>query len=107
MHRGYPDRHLIVIFGATGDLSHRKLIPALWEIERHSNAKGRATILGVARAGITDAQFREQVIDAMKKAGETGPEIADWAHRSIFLQTLGDSGPSAYQGLRGRIEELE
>lgn len=107
MNRGYPDRHLIVIFGATGDLSHRKLIPALWEIERHSPAKGRATILGVARASISDAEFREQVIDAMKKAGETGPEIADWAHRSVFFQTLGDQSQYAYQALRVRIEEVE
>ena len=107
MNRGYPDRHLIVIFGATGDLSHRKLIPALWEIERHSPAKGRATILGVARASISDEEFRAQVVDAMKKAGESGPEIADWAHRSVFFQTLGDQSQYAYQALRVRIEELE
>ncbi len=107
MNRGYPDRHLIVIFGATGDLAHRKLIPALYEIERHSPAKGRATILGVARAGITDAEFRQQVVDAMSKAGETGPEVADWAARSVFFQTLGDQSHAAYDALRARIEEVE
>ncbi|MCC6426963.1 MAG: glucose-6-phosphate dehydrogenase [Phycisphaerales bacterium] len=107
MNRGYPDRHLIVIFGATGDLAHRKLIPALYELERHSQAKGRATIMGVARAGISDQEYRQQVIDAMKAAGETGPEVTDWAHRAIFFQTLGDQGSAAYQALRARIEELE
>ncbi|HLO41614.1 MAG TPA: glucose-6-phosphate dehydrogenase [Phycisphaerales bacterium] len=107
MNRGYPDRQLIIIFGATGDLSHRKLIPALWEIERHSPAKGRATILGVARAGISDDEFRAQVVDAMKKAGEDSPEIEQWAKRSIYFQSLGDQSEYAYQALRVRIEAIE
>jgi glucose-6-phosphate 1-dehydrogenase len=128
MNRGYPDRHLFVIFGATGDLSHRKLIPALWEIERHTSAKGRATILGVARAGITDPEYRAQVVEALTKDGHAGgsggghgsaagnggqaggasdAELAEWVHRSVYFQSLGDQGPAAFAALRARIERIE
>ncbi len=107
MNRGYPDRHLIVIFGATGDLAHRKLIPALYEIERHTSAKGRATILGVARGSLTDEQYRAQVVEALKASGVSGAEVLDWAHRAVYFQSLGDQNAAAYNALRARIEDVE
>ncbi|MCG3124008.1 MAG: Glucose-6-phosphate 1-dehydrogenase [Phycisphaerales bacterium] len=107
MHRGYPDRHLIIIFGATGDLAHRKLLPALYEIEKHTSARGRATILGVARGALNDDQYRRQVIDGFKESGETDPALVEWVNKTVHFQSLGDQGPGAYAALRRRIEEIE
>ncbi|HRJ49812.1 MAG TPA: hypothetical protein PKU91_04730, partial [Phycisphaerales bacterium] len=107
MNRGYPDRHLVVIFGATGDLAHRKLIPALHEIEKSAATQGRAIILGVARASHTDDQYRRLVIESLGKSAQADPRVVEWVNRSIFFQSLGDQSRYAYEALRVRIEQIE
>ena len=102
----YPDRHILVIFGATGDLSVRKLIPALHEIEKDPATRGRTTILGVARANLSDSAFRDQVVAALAKHAPEA-ELRAWAGRSVFFQSLGDASPYAYTALRQRLEALE
>lgn len=102
----YPDRHILVIFGATGDLSVRKLIPALHEIEKDPATRGRTTILGVARANLSDNAFRDQVVAALAKHAPEA-ELRAWAGRSVFFQSLGDASPYAYTALRQRLEALE
>jgi rhodanese-related sulfurtransferase len=56
---------LFVIFGATGDLSYRKLIPALYHADLDPNAHEGHAILGVARAALTDDQFRSAAVEAL------------------------------------------
>jgi glucose-6-phosphate 1-dehydrogenase len=58
----------IVIFGASGDLTSRKLIPALFNLAQKGRLPGEARILGVARSSYTDDAFREHLA---KKARET------------------------------------
>jgi glucose-6-phosphate 1-dehydrogenase len=102
----YPDRHILVIFGATGDLAGRKLIPALHEIENDPTTRGRITILGVARAGLTDDAFRDQVVAALAKHAKP-EELRRWASRCVYYQSLGDASSYAYTALRQRLESLE
>jgi pyruvate dehydrogenase E2 component (dihydrolipoamide acetyltransferase) len=45
-----PERHTLLVFGATGDLAHRKVLPSLFDLHRHGSAKGRAIVIGVAIA---------------------------------------------------------
>ncbi|MCC6675537.1 MAG: glucose-6-phosphate dehydrogenase [Phycisphaerales bacterium] len=103
-----PERHLLVIFGATGDLSHRKLIPALWELHKHSPARGRTVILGLARADLTDDAFRDQVREALKNEGpEHAAEISRWCRDSIYFQSTGDGSAAAFERLKARIGAIE
>jgi len=51
----------VVIFGASGDLTSRKLIPALYNSDRKNRLPAEAKILGVARSGFTTDQFREKM----------------------------------------------
>ncbi|MDX2117745.1 MAG: glucose-6-phosphate dehydrogenase [Planctomycetota bacterium] len=107
MNNGTPEPHLLMIFGATGDLSHRKLLPALFRLDKETSARGRSTVLGVARAGLDDAGFRAQVRDALKESKLSGPEVDAWISERVYFQSLGDSSPAAYARLRDRIVELE
>jgi glucose-6-phosphate 1-dehydrogenase len=69
---------VIVIFGATGDLMRRKLMPALWNL-RGEGCLDSVQIVGIGRTPMTDDEFRESMAEALVTAGkikDTGDE--DW-----------------------------
>lgn len=55
------DEHILVIFGASGDLTKRKLLPALYTLEQHSQLPNNYAILGVGRTALTNESFRERM----------------------------------------------
>lgn len=63
----------IVIFGASGDLAHRKLLPALLHLHQSGYLPERYAILGVARTPMSDPAFREHMLEHFR---ETYPEAA-------------------------------
>src|SRR6476659_5174581 len=60
----------IVIFGANGDLTKRKLLPALYRLAYDRRLPGGFAILGISRTPLTDDQFREKMLDSVKKYSE-------------------------------------
>jgi len=102
-----PDRHTLVVFGATGDLAHRKVLPSLFDLHRHGSAKGRAMVLGVARAALSDEQFRDSLRTSLVGSGHDATEVDEWLNNHVHFQSLGDSSPAAYAALKARIEALE
>ena len=62
---------MLVIFGATGDLARRKLIPALHDLQCLGGMNRGCYILGTARTPLTDQQFRDRVRKAMAESKET------------------------------------
>jgi glucose-6-phosphate 1-dehydrogenase len=102
-----PERHTLLVFGATGDLAHRKVLPSLFDLHRHGSAKGRAIVIGVARATMTDDQFRDSLRTSMAKGDHDAQELDHWLKHHVFFQSLGDSSPAAYLQLKARIEKLE
>jgi len=72
-----PDPCLLVIFGASGDLTRRKLVPALFDLHRERLLPERFTVLGVSRTPHTDASFRGQLVEAARvELGEEFDEAA-------------------------------
>ena len=63
----------IVIFGASGDLAHRKLIPAIYEMARERLLDERSYIMGFSRTEMTDDEFRRQCREAVFKHARTKP----------------------------------
>jgi glucose-6-phosphate 1-dehydrogenase len=61
----------IVIFGASGDLAQRKLIPALYEMAREKLLNDHSYIVGFARSPMTDEQYRKESFDAVMKFART------------------------------------
>jgi glucose-6-phosphate 1-dehydrogenase len=59
----------LVVFGASGDLAHRKLYPSLYELYRRGLLAGGFYLLGCGRTEFSDTQFRETVRQSLKSAG--------------------------------------
>ena len=100
------DPHIFVIFGGTGDLAQRKLIPSLYRLIRDEQAGDRCVVLGVSRQEVGDAAYREWAIEALVAAGLDGREVEQWCGLNLHHQALGDN-ESGYVALRERIETIE
>ncbi|PSQ85828.1 MAG: glucose-6-phosphate dehydrogenase [Bacteroidetes bacterium QH_2_63_10] len=98
--------HLFVIFGATGDLTRRKLIPALYQLMQHEDVAGRCHVLGTARSDWSDEDFRGAMQTALRDEGFSERELADWCDRRLFYQGLGADG-NDFEALRDRIDQIE
>ncbi len=61
-----PDNLILVIFGATGDLTARKLIPALYSLKNQDLMPDRFSLIGVGRSELTTEQFREKMAEAIR-----------------------------------------
>ena len=69
---------VVVIFGATGDLTHRKLIPALYNLALERRLPAGSSLVGFARRPWGDDGFRDRVLDAAKDDGrrDLRPSVA-------------------------------
>jgi len=72
------DDHVIVVFGATGDLSRRKLLPGLFHLARAGLLPARYRIIGSARSALTDDEFRRRAKDAVTEFGRAKPTGEAW-----------------------------
>src|SRR6516162_939072 len=76
----------IVLFGATGDLAHRKLVPALFQLARGGNLPSECAIIGFARRSWSDQELRAEYEKTLTKEG--GADFAEvwsqFAKRIIF-----------------------
>jgi glucose-6-phosphate 1-dehydrogenase len=100
----------IVIFGASGDLSRRKLIPALYSLAAQNCLARRFAIIGFARTPITDEAFQKSAVDSVKQFADHG--TANDIQCQEFAQSLayvsGDyDHPEAFEKLKRRLEELD
>src|SRR6478736_6389784 len=64
---------VIVIFGASGDLAKRKLIPAIYEMAREKLLSESSYIVGYSRSKMTDEQYRATCREAVEKHARTQP----------------------------------
>ncbi len=99
-----PDPCVVVIFGASGDLCHRKLIPALYELHHQGLLPGSYAIVGVSRTPKSDEEFRAE----LKKATQQFSAAYDEKHWGAFVGRVhyqaGDaSDPEAYAGISARV----
>lgn len=99
----------IVIFGASGDLTKRKLIPALYTLFATSRLPDRFTIVGTGRSALTNAEFRRRLQAAVAEFGV--PEFVENSKieafcRHIYYQPLDPRKPGDYQRLTERLDTL-
>ncbi len=100
-----PIADALVIFGATGDLSKRKLFPALYNIIRHQGVD--LPIIGLARDSWTDEAFqahaRQSLHDHM---GNTNDILVDALTTGLHLVTGDYSSLTTFEALRGCLDQL-
>src|SRR5690348_15564106 len=70
---GVAEPCTVVLFGASGDLAKRKVIPAMYDLATHSALGQRYAIVGFARTAMTEEAFREGLGEAAKTISEVGP----------------------------------
>src|ERR1700722_11324137 len=76
--RAVPQPCTVVIFGATGDLTHRKLIPALYNLAADGDLPSSLTVVGFARRDKTDGQFRAELEEAARKFSRQSVQDELW-----------------------------
>src|SRR5438093_1541028 len=68
-----PEPSVMVIFGGTGDLASRKLLPALYDLARQRSLPPAFAVVAVGRHGLTDAEYREQMHAAVGEHSRSRP----------------------------------
>ena len=99
----------LVVFGASGDLTRRKLMPALYQLARHASLPERFAMLGVARREWNDDAFRVEMNEGVREFGHDGLEDASWnAFAADLHYVAGDfEDPAAYERLGRTLETLD
>ena len=99
---------IIVIFGATGDLAHRKLIPSLYEMAEAGQMHAKTIILGVGRDAHSDTDFRKTCNESIQEfIGRDTVGAEEWCGSRIFYQSIGENALQDYKSLSARIAKLE
>ncbi|RDE71324.1 glucose-6-phosphate dehydrogenase [Haemophilus sputorum] len=96
----------IVIFGASGDLTARKLVPALYNLYKVGRLGKHFSVLGVARTGLSDEEFRQKMHEALIKFEQaSGPELEAFCEH-LYYQAVNTSDALDYAKLLPRLDEL-
>lgn len=98
-----PDPHIIVIFGASGDLTKRKLIPAIHQLYINHLLPDKFAIIGTSRTPLTDEEFRKRMLEFLPLEGDSNAKFLD----NIFYQTIDYELQEDYSKLERRLESLK
>ena len=103
-----PDNHVIVLFGATGDLAKRKLLPGLFHLAVAGLMPEKYRVIGSAPAqfALSTEEFREHARQAAEQFGTSKPEGEAWDAFAANL-SFGSADPDQTGPLAGAIKEAE
>jgi len=109
----YPNRNsepsMMVIFGASGDLTHRKLIPALYSLKSKGRLPDGFSVVGFSRTNFSNDQFREEMRASTKKFCDLDVSSSEWEQFSRHLYYFpGDiSNSSDFKDLDKFLSQLD
>ena len=99
----------MVIFGAAGDLTRRKLIPSLYNLAKYNLLSREFAVIGVARNPMSTDEFRAKLVQDLKEfvEGPVDPDLQEWFERHVFYITgeFGDAG--TYQQLKELLQKVD
>src|ERR1700710_917576 len=84
-----PDDQVIVLFGATGDLARRKLLPGIFHLARVGLMPKRVRVIGAARRPIEVDEFRQLARDAVEASGRKAADGEQWERFAEALRFVG------------------
>ncbi len=99
------ENQILVIFGASGDLTKRKLIPAVFELQQQKLLPEKFAILGVSRTELSDQDFRKRMLEFLPK-GKKHEKVLSVFLEKLYYQPLSTSGNYEYPILRDRLLTL-
>jgi glucose-6-phosphate 1-dehydrogenase len=100
----------LVIFGASGDLTFRKLIPAVFDLYVQKSLPDNFAVLGVARSEMSDEAFREKVKEGIRQFAslkDSGEKAIEEFSSLLFYIAINTSDSKDYGKLKTRLEELD
>ncbi len=103
-----PDPCAVVLFGGTGDLTHRKLVPALYHLARGGNLPSEFAIVGIGRRDWSDEQYRDEVKKSLSQGAD--PDFdAFWGQFASHLCFSAGAFDDAetYTKLKERLAQLD
>jgi glucose-6-phosphate 1-dehydrogenase len=99
----------MVIFGASGDLTKRKLIPALYNLARENLLSRQFAVVGSARRPMTNESFRQKLTEEMKEfaTGPVDPDLWDWFVRRLYYLPGDGQDPETYKRLKELLTQID
>jgi glucose-6-phosphate 1-dehydrogenase len=103
-----PDDHVLIIFGATGDLARRKLLPGLWHLAESGMMPDGYRIVGSSADDLSSDAFRSFARRAVEEFGALKPAEGDWdAFADRLGYVPGDFGPGSGAALADAVAKAE
>ena len=105
----YADPCVMVIFGATGDLTKRKLYPALYNLKRDDYLPKNFAILGLGRDGHSTEDFREKVCSDMREfvLGDIDEKLISWFVDRTYYQDGDFEDEGLYKKIGKKLKKLD
>ena len=100
---------IMVIFGASGDLTKRKLIPALYNLKHSNCLSDNFAVVGVARVEMSDDEFRQRLREDMNQfaTDEIDDDEWQWLAQRLFYMSGDFDDDQTYARIKTRVEELD
>jgi glucose-6-phosphate 1-dehydrogenase len=100
---------VMVIFGATGDLTARKLLPALYNLAKNNLLSREFAIVGIGRSDYSVDQFRQMMAQKLQGYATTAvdPDLRDWLIRRLYYVSGEFSDPQLYARLLQTLAEVD
>src|SRR5436853_3242525 len=100
---------IMVIFGAAGDLTKRKLVPALYNLRESGLLPESFAIIGVARAEMNDEEFRRRLRDDMNEFAteKVEAEVWDWIAQRLFYLSGDFNDERTFANLKDALEKVD
>jgi len=108
--RKVPHPCVVVIFGASGDLTHRKLMPALFSLACEGLLPEEFSVVGMARSGLNDETFRKKVKKGIESYSRIKPRDCNkWDNfaQNLFYHQANYDDPQAYKALGDVLAKIE
>ena len=104
-----PEPQILVIFGASGDLTQRKLVPAIYQMKRDRRLPPETTVVGVARRPWSHDYFREQMREGIEEFGGGIGNEEFWQEfaKGLYYCPGDIDNPESYQKLKDFLAELD
>ena len=99
----------LVIFGATGDLCHRKLLPAIYNLAHEGQLPERFNLIGTSRQEMTDDEFRAELTKSVKQFSRREPDekVLDAMVRNVRYVPGNFDDPNAYKKIDNALKEYD
>ncbi len=101
-----PDPCMVVIIGASGDLTSRKIIPSLFSLFRNGDLPDPSVILGCARTNLSDHEFRNRMREACLHSGKTDISLWERFSETLYYRPVTYGDFTSYKALSKTLKEL-